>query len=171
MVVLPALSSPAIPTYSSSSRWWQYPRPDARWTRLSVLTQLEVSLLGTKEWQVRQSPGLRRSETDDRSWEWCLGTVGRGHLSSINLAALDSLSQGVLEAEAGGPRVTLSHGGTPWEYPADTTQLCTFQGQNLIPPRGFVCLFVCLLLVFFSETGFPNVALTVLNSHVDQASL
>lgn len=89
MVVLPALSSPAIPTYSSSSRWWQYPRPDARWTRLSVLTQLEVSLLGTKEWQVRQSPGLRRSETDDRSWEWWLGTVGRGHLSSINLAALD----------------------------------------------------------------------------------
>lgn len=45
--------------------------------------------VGDKERQISQSPGLPRSATDDRGWKWLLGTVGRGHLSSINLSALD----------------------------------------------------------------------------------
>lgn len=43
-------------THSSSSRWWQWPRPAARWTRLSELTQLEVSLGGSGGSKSGRSP-------------------------------------------------------------------------------------------------------------------
>lgn len=40
-------------THSSSSRWWQWLRPDITWARPLELTQLEVSLVGVKGQQVR----------------------------------------------------------------------------------------------------------------------
>jgi hypothetical protein len=83
--VLSAIPWPGIPTYSSSSRWWQCPRPNARWVRLFVLTWLKVSLLGTKEWQVRKS--LRRSEISARGWRWLLESVLRARLSSASRMA------------------------------------------------------------------------------------